>query len=335
MDYRGVGVRARGPGGSPKLLDQVRARIRRLGMSIRTEQAYVGWIRRFILESGRRHPSELGAVEVEAFLSRLAVVGQVSASTQNQALAALLFLYREVLCTQLPWMEEVRRAKRSVHIPVVLSREEVQSVMRHLEGPARLVCGLLYGSGLRLMEALRLRVQDLDFNARMLVVRRGKGDKDRRSMLPDSLVPALRRQLEEVRALHERDLARGYGRVQLPQALARKYPGAGLQWRWQFVFPSSRMSADPRGEHAGRHHLHESMIQRAMARAVADARISKRATCHTLRHSFATHLLEDGYDIRTVQELLGHTDVATTQIYTHVLGRGANAVRSPLDERGR
>ncbi|MCK7592546.1 integron integrase [Lysobacter sp. CAU 1642] len=310
--------------------------MRRLGLSLRTEEAYVGWIRRFILDSGRRHPDTMGAREVEAFLSRLASHGQVAASTQNQALSAILFLYREVLGVQLPWMDNIRRAKRPERLPVVLSRAEVRRVISRLHGLPHLVCSLLYGSGLRLLEALRLRMHDVDLGRCEMIVKHGKGGKDRRTMLPASLVEPLAQQQVRVAEQHAVDLRLGVGRVQLPGALARKYSGASRELRWQFLFPSPRISRDPRSGDRGRHHLHECSVQRALKQAVEHCGVDKHATCHTLRHSFATHLLEDGYDIRTVQELLGHSDVATTQIYTHVLGRGANAVRSPLDgtERG-
>lgn len=319
---------------APRLLEAMRDRMRRLGMALRTEQAYVGWVRRFVLANGRRHPREMGAREVEAFLTRLATQGRVAASTQNQALAALLFLYREVLGSELPWMDEIRRAKRPRRLPVVLGRSEVAAVLAQMEGVTALMAGLLYGAGLRLMECLRLRVKDIDFVRGEIVVRGGKGGKDRRTVLPASLRQDLRLQLEQARRLHARDLAAGYGVVWLPDALARKFPGAPRQWMWQYVFPAAARSRDPIDGHMRRHHIDESTLQRAVKEAVRRAGISKPATCHSLRHSFATHLLEDGYDIRTVQELLGHKDIATTQIYTHVLGRGANGVRSPLDLRG-
>ena len=315
----------------PRLLDQMRARIRRLGLSIRTEQAYVGWVRRFILANDKQHSRELGARQVEAFLTHLATHGHVSASTQNQALSALLFLYREVLRQDLPWMEDIRRAKRPERLPVVLNREEVAAVLAETSGAAWLMACLLYGAGLRLMECLRLRVQDIDFARREIMVRQGKGGKDRRTMLPAMAVDALQGQLAEARRLHERDLAAGFGEVWLPDALARKYPGAAREWIWQYVFPASIRSVDPRSGATRRHHVDATVLQRAVKNAVRRARITKRATCHTLRHSFATHLLEGGYDIRTIQELLGHKDVSTTQIYTHVLNRGGQGVLSPLD----
>lgn len=315
----------------PRLLHRMRARIRRLGLSIRTEEAYVGWVRRFILANGKRHPREMGAREVEAFLTHLAMHGHVSASTQNQALSALLFLYREVLQVDLPWMENIRRAKKPERLPVVLSREEVAALLAEMNGVTWLMAGLLYGAGLRLMECVRLRVQDVAFVRREVTVRRGKGGKDRRTMLPAMVVDALQGQIAEARRTHERDLAAGFGAVWLPDALARKYPNAAREWAWQYVFPASSRSTDPRSGVERRHHLDETVLQRAVKQAVRRARIDKPATCHTLRHSFATHLIESGYDIRTIQELLGHKDVATTQIYTHVLNRGGSGVLSPLD----
>ncbi len=315
----------------PKLLDQVRARMRRLGLAKRTEEAYVGWIRRFILANGKRHPRDLGEREVESFLTDLAVRGRVAASTQTQALSALLFLYREVLGVELPWMENIRRAKRPERVPVVLSRDEARALLAELAGVNWLMASLLYGSGLRLLECLRLRVQDVDFGRREITVRQGKGGKDRRTMLPAGLESALRTQLDQARRLHQRDLALGFGAVWLPDALARKYPNAAREWIWQYVFPASQRSVDPSDGTTRRHHLDESVLQRAVKRAAAQAGLTKRATCHTLRHSFATHLLEAGYDIRTIQELLGHSDVSTTMIYTHVLNKGGRAVHSPLD----
>jgi integron integrase len=305
--------------------------MRRLGMSIRTEDAYVGWVRRFILANGKRHPRDMGAREVEAFLTDLATRGHVSASTQNQALSALLFLYREVLQLELPWLQDIRRAKRPKRLPVVLSREEVTAMLSEMSGMTWLMASLLYGAGLRLMECVRLRVQDVDFARREITVRRGKGGKDRRTMLPAMSMDALQGQLAETRRVHLRDLAAGFGEVWLPDALARKYPHAVREWGWQYVFPASTRSTDPRSGITRRHHLDETVLQRAVKRAVRRARIAKPATCHTLRHSFATHLLEAGHDIRTIQELLGHKDVATTQIYTHVLNRGGHGVLSPLD----
>ncbi|HET9483243.1 MAG TPA: integron integrase [Xanthomonadales bacterium] len=315
------------------LLEAMRARIRRRGMSIRTEAAYVGWVRRFVAANGRRHPRELGGAEVEAFLTNLAVRGQVAASTQNQALAALLFLYREVLGSELPWMDDVIRAKRPQRLPVVLTRVEVGMVLDALAGRDWLMANLLYGSGLRLMECVRLRIKDVEFARSEICVRDGKGGKDRVTMLPRSLLEPLAAQIADAKRVHARDVASGYGEVRLPNALARKYPNAAREVAWQWVFPAAQRSADPRGGAMRRHHIDESVLQRAVKLAVRRARIEKPATCHTLRHSFATHLLEAGYDIRTVQELLGHTDVSTTQIYTHVLNRGAHGVLSPLDRR--
>ncbi|WP_394002087.1 integron integrase [Luteimonas sp. WGS1318] len=299
--------------------------------SLRTEQVYVGWILRFIRFHGRRHPRDMGAPEVEAFLSSLAVEGRVAASTQNQALSALLFLYREVLDIELPWMADVVRAKRPRRLPTVLSEDEVARLLAQMEGRPWLVASLLYGTGMRLLEGLRLRVQDLDLVRREIVVRDGKGGKDRRTMLPTSLVEPLQRELVRARMLHEADLAAGFGRVWLPYALERKLPNASTGWGWQYVFPAPRRSVDPRDGVERRHHVDDGMLSRALKAASARAGLVKRVSAHTLRHSFATHLIERGHDIRTVQELLGHKDVATTQIYTHVLGRGANAVPSPLD----
>ncbi len=315
------------------LLEALRARMRRLGLGLRTEEAYSGWVRRFLRAYAGQHPRALGAPEVEAFLTNLAVRGHVAASTQNQALSALLFLYREVLGQELPWMDDIRRAKRPQRVPVVLTRAEVEALLAELSGRDWLMASLLYGSGLRLLECLRLRVKDLEFSRGELVVRDGKGGKDRVTMLPRALVPALQLQLGDARRVHARDLAAEHGGVMLPDALARKYPNADREWAWQWVFPASQRSRDPRSGSVKRHHLHESVLQRAVKGAVGRAGIAKPASCHTLRHSFATHLLEDGYDIRTVQELLGHTDVGTTQIYTHVLNRGARGVKSPLDRR--
>ncbi|GAB6141650.1 integron integrase [Methylosoma difficile] len=315
----------------PKLLDQVRAKIRLKHYSIRTEQAYTDWIRRFILHFGKRHPREMGAAEVEQFLSHLAVVGQVSASTQNQARSALLFLYKEVLGIELPWLENVELAKTGKRLPVVLTREEVQAILSRLTGTHWLVGSLLYGTGMRILECLRLRVQDVDMARREILIRDAKGHKDRVTMLPSSLVKPLQAHLEKVKALHDSDLAQGFGAVYLPFALERKYPNGAKEWLWQYVFPSAKLSADPRSNAVRRHHLQEQGIQRAVKQAVRDAGLTKRASPHTFRHSFATHLLEGGYDIRTVQELLGHSDVQITMIYTHVLNKGGKGVTSPLD----
>lgn len=316
---------------APKLLDQVRGKIRLKHYSIRTEQAYVDWIRRFILHFGKRHPRELGAAEVEQFLTHLAVAGNVAASTQNQAKSALLFLYREVLEAELPWLDNVERARAPKRLPVVLTRDEVHAVLSRLSGTHWLIASLLYGAGLRIMEALRLRVKDVEFSRKEILVRDGKGFKDRVTMLPAALAAPLAEHLKRVKALHGQDLAAGRGAVFLPHALERKYPGAARDWGWQYVFPSANLSEDPRTGIVRRHHLQDQAVQRAMRQAVRDAAVDKPATPHTLRHSFATHLLEGGYDIRTVQELLGHADVSTTMIYTHVLNRGGRGVTSPLD----
>lgn len=315
----------------PKLLDQVRGKIRLKHYSIRTEQAYVDWIKRFILHFDKQHPRDLGATEVEAFLTHLAVVGNVAASTQNQAKSALLFLYKEVLEMELPWLDNVERAKVPKRLPVVLTREEVQAVLSRLEGIHWLIASLLYGAGLRIMEGVRLRVKDVDFSRKEILVRDGKGFKDRVTMLPQALVPQLRSHLERVRAIHVQDLQQGYGAVYMPYALDRKYPQSARDWGWQYVFPSSNLSADPRSGDVRRHHVQDQAVQRAVKQAVRDAGLVKPATPHTFRHSFATHLLEGGYDIRTVQELLGHADVSTTMIYTHVLNKGGRGVASPLD----
>ncbi len=315
----------------PKLLDQVRQQIRLRNYSIRTERVYAEWIKRFIRFHAYRHPAEMGAAEIEAYLTHLAVKRDVSASTQNQALAALLFLYKEVLKQELPWLDNVVRAKRPQHMPVVLTRDEVQRVLARLSGVPWLVASLLYGAGLRLTEALRLRVKDVEFSRREILVRDGKGQKDRVTVLPGTVMVALQEHLLKVKSLHERDLAEGFGRANLPYALARKYPNAAAEWGWQFVFPSANRSEDPRGAGTFRHHIHEKTIQRHVREAVRQAGVIKPATPHTLRHCFATHLLEAGQDIRTVQELLGHADVKTTMIYTHVLNRGGLAVLSPLD----
>lgn len=315
----------------PRLLDQVREAIRLRHYSIRTEQAYTDWIRRFILFHGKRHPREMGAAEVERFLTHLAVEGRVAASTQNQALSALLFLYRTVLKVDLPWLGEMTRAKRPGRLPVVLTVEEVRRVLARIDGQQGLMADLLYGAGLRLLECVRLRVKDLDFEMRQITVRDGKGEKDRMTMLPQSVLEPLRAHLEKVKVLHAHDLEEGFGEVYLPYALDRKYPDASREWGWQYVFPAAGRSVDPRSGKERRHHVDEQTLQRAMKKAVRAAGLTKPASCHTLRHSFATHLLQSGYDIRTVQELLGHQDVATTMIYTHVLNRGGSGVISPLD----
>ncbi len=315
----------------PRFLDRVRASLRSRHYSRRTEEAYVAWIRRYILFNGKRHPSEMGAPEVTRFLSSLAVDANVAASTQNQALSALLFLYRDVLDLDLPWLDNIVRAKRPQRLPIVLTRDEVRAVLRRLDGVPRPMTYLLYGAGLRVLECCRLRVQDVDFARNQLMVRSGKGDKDRMTMLPAAVKVALARHLEEVREQHQSDLQHGAGWVELPTALARKYPNADREWTWQWVFPATRIYTERATRERRRHHLHESVLQRVVKLAVGQAGIVKRATPHTFRHSFATHLLEDGHDIRTVQELLGHQDVTTTQIYTHVLNRGPSGVRSPVD----
>lgn len=314
-----------------RLLDQVRELIRIRHYSIRTEQAYLQWIRRFILFNEKRHPRELGADEVRAFLSDLAIRKNVAASTQNQALNAVLFLYRDVMKCTLPWLEDVQRAKKPQRLPVVLTRDEVRALLAQMEGTTWLMAALVYGGGLRLLECLRLRVKDIDFQYRQLVIRDAKGQKDRVTLLPQNLFEPLRNHLVRVRVLHENDVRDGYGRVYLPFALANKYPAADREWGWQYVFPSTRRSMDPRSKVERRHHAPEDSLQRALRQAVQKAGIIKPASVHTLRHSFATHLLESGYDIRTVQELLGHSDVKTTMIYTHVLNRGGKGVVSPLD----
>ncbi len=317
--------------GAPRLLDLVRERIRVKHYSLRTEQSYIGWIRRYILFHGKRHPKDMGAPEVENFLSHLAVNRKVSASTQNQALAALLFLYREVLAIELPWLEGVTRAKMPERVPIVMTRAEIDRLFAHLEGTHLLMARLLYGTGMRLMECVRLRVKDVDFGRSSITVRGGKGAKDRITMLPQSLRDDLQTHLLRARSLWESDRAAGSPGVELPMALARKYPRAPLEWGWFWVFPARRPSRDPRSGIVRRHHTHEQALQRAIKRAVIAAGIHKSASTHTLRHSFATHLLEGGYDIRTVQELLGHRDVSTTMIYAHALNRGGRGVISPVD----
>ncbi len=315
----------------PRLLDVVRARIRARHYSLRTEKAYVFWIRRFVRFCRMRHPRDLGAPEVEAFLTHLAVDAKVSASTQNQALAAILFLYRNVLEIKLPWLESVVRAKPSVHLPVVLSRAEVQRLLGLLSGTPWLIASLLYGSGMRVLECLQTRIKDIDLKRCEILVRDGKGAKDRVTVLPEALVQPLEQHVARVKALFDADREAGRPGVSVPYALARKYPQAPITWGWQYVFPARSFCRDPYTKELVRHHLHAQTMQRAVASAVRAAGITKPAGCHTFRHCFATHLLEDGYDIRTVQELLGHSDVKTTMIYTHVLNRGGRGVRSPLD----
>jgi integron integrase len=314
-----------------KLLDQVRDVIRLKHYSYRTEQSYVNWIRRYILFHDKQHPKDMGVPEIEAFLTHLAVSEKVSASTQNQAFSALLFLYKSVLKLPLDDSINAVRAKRSRYLPTVLSKTEVRSVLKETSGVFQLLLKLLYGSGLRLNEALRLRIKDLDFAHHQIVVRDVKGNESRVTMLPESLIEPLQLHLKQAKQLHQTDLDQGYGSVYLPFALERKYPNADKAWIWQFVFPAFGRSQDPRSGMVRRHHLHETGVQRSLKKAVSSTQIAKRVSVHTLRHSFATHLLEDGYDIRTVQELLGHKDVKTTMIYTHVLNRGGKGVRSPLD----
>lgn len=315
----------------PKLLDRVRGAIRARHLSPRTEETYVHWIRKFIFFHGKRHPSALGGAEVNQFLTHLAVDRHVAAATQNQALSALLFLYRVVLEEPLPWIDDLVRAQRPLRVPVVLTVDEAREVLDHMEGVPHLVALLLYGAGLRLMEAMTLRVKDLDFGRHEIVVRDGKGQRDRRTMLPERAVALLHEHLVDVRAVHEEDLAQGHGAVWLPTALERKFPNAAADWRWQWIFPATRRWRDAQTGREFRHHLHETVVQKAVRAAAEAAGIAKRVGCHTFRHSFATHLLERGHDIRTVQELLGHRDVSTTMIYTHVLQIGARGVRSPLD----
>ena len=305
----------------PKLLDLVRDVIRRKHYSIRTEQSYVDWIRRFILFHGKRHPVQIGEPEVTAFLTHLARDGGVAASTQNQALSALLFLYKEVLKQELGWLENVERAKKPSRVPVVLTRQEVRRVFQHLHGTARLMAGLLYGSGLRLMECVRLRIKDIDFGYARITVRDAKGARDRVTMLPLNVATGLRHHLQKVRAQHEQDLVEDLGEVWLPDALAKKYRNAAREWGWQYVFPSSRLSIDPRSGKRQRHHIAEGVLQAAVKNTARAAGLTKPATCHTLRHSFATHLLERGYDIRTVQELLGHSPREITKAHAKALLR--------------
>jgi integron integrase len=318
-------------GDQPRLLEQVRALLRARHYAIRTEQSYVEWVRRYVQHHGLRHPRDLGPDAITAFLTHLAVEGRVSASTQNQARAALLFLYREVLSMPVGELEDVVAARAPTRLPTVLTRAEVQLVLGQLDGTHRLIAQILYGAGLRLLECLRLRVKDVDFAQHEIVVRSGKGEKDRRTMLPASLTASLRSHLSYAHDLHQSDVRRGYGEVYMPYALERKLPGASRDWSWQYVFPAERLSVDPRSGVVRRHHIGERAVQASVTAAVRASGITKRASCHTFRHSFATHLLEAGYDIRTVQELLGHADVATTMIYTHVLNRGGRGVRSPLD----
>jgi integron integrase len=321
-------------GGRPKkVLDQVRDRIRLKHYSIRTEKSYLSWIKRYILFYDKRHPKEMGEKEIEAFLTHLAVDLNVASSTQNQAFNALLFLYKQVLNIELDDKIKVVRAKKPQRVPTVMAKNEVAKVIAAMEGIQKLMAMLLYGSGLRLMECLRLRVKDVDFEMNQIVVRNGKGAKDRITVLAENVKPGLKAHLAKVKMLHKEDMAKGHGKVYLPNALERKYKRANRQWGWQYVFPSKSLSKDPRTGITRRHHIHETTFHKAVKRAVRLAAITKRASPHTFRHSFATHLLEDGYDIRTVQELLGHKNINTTMIYTHVLKKGGKAVRSPLDNQ--
>jgi integron integrase len=315
----------------PRLLDRVRQAIRLKHFSFQTEKSYVYYITQFILFHDKRHPQDMGVDEIRSYLSHLAVEKNVAASTQNIALSALLFLYKQVLQIDLPYIDQIERAKKPRRLPVVYSRAEARAILANLEGTTYLIVALLYGCGLRLTECLSLRVKDLDFEYRQITIRDGKGAQDRITMMPTSLVEMLKLQLQRAKILHQQDLALGYGNVYLPYALERKYPHADRQWIWQYVFPAANRSIDPRTQIYRRHHVYPDSIQRAVKVAIQAAKIMKHGSCHTFRHSFATHLLEDGYDIRTVQELLGHKDVKTTMIYTHVLNRGGKGVRSPLD----
>jgi integron integrase len=314
-----------------KLLDQVRSRIRLKGYSIRTEKSYVEWIRRFIIFHNKRHPKEMGKAEIESFLSHLVLQRNVAPSTQNQAFNAILFLYDQVLETKMPEDIQSIRSKKPVRVPTVMTHEETCKVIAVMSGEHRLMAKLMYGCGLRALECLRLRVKDIDFALNQIVVRDGKGKKDRITVLPEGIKPDVEEHLQYVKRIHQEDLRLGFGRVYLPYALERKYPSADRQWGWQYVFPSKTLSVDPRSGIKRRHHMHESSIRKAIKQAAKMSGIVKPVGCHTLRHSFATQLLIDGYDIRTVQELLGHKDVSTTMIYTHVLNRGGRAVVSPLD----
>lgn len=317
--------------GQSPFLDKVRGVLRVHHYSIRTEEVYIQWIKRFILFHNKRHPTEMGEKEISLFLSHLATDKHVTASTQNQALSALLFLYKKVLNMNLQWMDEIVRAKRSRKLPVVLTKSEVTKVLASITGRNAVIARLLYGTGMRLMECLRLRIKDVDFELNQITVRAGKGDKDRITTLPESIIPELREQIALAKRLHDADRLEGYGRVEMPYALDRKYPSAGIEFGWQYVFPSLKRSVNPRTKKIGRHHLDEKNIGRAIRNAARKNAIYKPVSSHTLRHCFATHLIESGYDIRTVQELLGHKDVKTTMIYTHVLNKGGRGVKSPLD----
>jgi integron integrase len=317
--------------GAPKLIDRMRSEIRVRHYSIRTEEAYLGWVNRFF-RFHRRHPKELDAEDVNRFLTHLAVHDHVAASTQRQALSSILFLYRNVLKLDPPWIDNIVRARQPKRLPTVLSHEEVAAILGRIEGTAQLIVLLLYGTGMRILECLRLRIQDVDFDLGHITIRKGKGNKDRITLLPDACRERLRDHLIRVREIHENDLAEGFGRVHLPEALARKYPSAPADWRWQYVFPAGSRGTDPRTNSIRRHHLHESVVRKAIYAAVRHCGLAKKVSCHTFRHSFATHLLMSGYDIRTIQELLGHKDVRTTMIYTHVLNKsGGRGIVSPAD----
>lgn len=315
----------------PKLLDQVRSATRTRHYSIRTEEAYTAWIKRFILFHNKRHPNEMGESEINQFLSYLAEKKNVSASTQNQALCAIIFLYKHVLKKDIGDLGDLTWAKKSKRLPVVLTREEVKAIMDNLSGTHWLMATMLYGAGLRLMECLRLRVKDIDFALNQIIVRDTKGSKDRVTMLPQITKKPLKKHLEKGKKIHEKDLENGCGTVYLPYALERKYPNASREWKWQYVFPATKISVDPRTGIKRRHHIYETVLQKAVKTAIRKAGIAKQVSCHTFRHSFATHLLEDGHDIRTIQELLGHKNLKTTMIYTHVLNQGGKGVRSPAD----
>jgi len=315
-----------------KLLDQIRDKTRTLHLSIRTEQSYTAWAKRFILFHNKRHPAEMGEKEIEGFLTHLVIVDNVSASTQNQALNAILFMYKEVFDRKLNKIKGFKRSSKKTKIPTVLSKGEIKELFNNMSGNYKVMAGLMYGSGLRLMECARLRVKDIDFKYNQIIVRSGKGGKDRVTLLPNKYKEQLQMQIKKVKAIHQQDLSDGFGNVYLPNALDKKFPNAGKEWGWQYVFPSSQITVDPRTGIERRHHLSESIVQKAVKNAVRQSKgINKNASCHTLRHSFATHLLENGYDIRTVQELLGHSDLKTTMIYTHVLNKGGFAVKSPAD----
>lgn len=317
---------------SPTLLDLVSSKIRLKHYSIRTEQAYKSWIKRFIIFNQKQHPRQLNAYHIEQFLSYLATHQNVSSSTQNQALSAIIFLYKDVLCMDMPNLENVSRAKKPKRLPVVLTQDEIKQLLAQLDGTVWLIASLLYGSGMRLLECLRLRVKDIELKKHQIIIRDGKGQKDRITMLPKSLAQPLTIHLEKVRQLHCQALENGYGSVYLPFALEQKYPNANSEWAWQYVFPAKNTSVDPRTGIRQRHHINEQIIQRTIKNALRSANIYKAASCHSLRHSFATHLLESGYDLRTIQELLGHNDISTTMIYTHVLNKGGKGVISPLDK---